>query len=99
MMMKKEQPIQKGNSFDYLEPQSKKEINSWLITGLSKYIQQMNGRGKGNLYSIVIQGVEKPLINIVLEATKGNQAQAAELLGINRNTLRKKIKLLGIKTK
>lgn len=98
-MMKKEKNLSKETSFGYLEPKSEKEVNSWLITGLSKYIQQMNGRGKGKLYDIVIQGVEKPLIGIVLEATKGNQAQAADLLGINRNTLRKKIKLLGIKIK
>jgi Fis family transcriptional regulator len=75
------------------------DINDWLTTSLSKYIKKMNGRGKGNLYHLVIQGVEKPLIGIVLEATQGNQAQAAELLGINRNTLRKKIKFLGITVK
>ncbi|MBI5186782.1 MAG: Fis family transcriptional regulator [Nitrospinae bacterium] len=75
------------------------DINDWLTNSLAKYIKKMNGRGKGNLYDLVIQGVEKPLIGIVLEATQGNQAQAAELLGINRNTLRKKIKSLGINVK
>jgi two-component system, NtrC family, nitrogen regulation response regulator GlnG len=45
----------------------------------------------------VIQRVEKPLITLVLKKTEGNQVRAANLLGINRNTLRKKIKDLGIK--
>jgi two-component system nitrogen regulation response regulator GlnG len=41
--------------------------------------------------------VEKPLIEMTLEATEGNQLKAAYVLGINRNTLRKKITELGIK--
>jgi len=48
------------------------------------------------LYSIVIQEVEMPLIKIVLEKCKGNQLRTARILGINRNTLRKKMKALGL---
>ncbi len=77
--------------------ESEQEMGDWLTKSLSKYISKMNGLGRGNLYDLVIQGVEKPLIGIVLDATQGNQVQAAELLGINRNTLRKKIKSLSIK--
>jgi two-component system nitrogen regulation response regulator GlnG len=54
---------------------------------------------KGHLYSIVIKGVEKPLIELVLNKTNGNQIMASKVLGINRNTLRKKIKELKIKVK
>ncbi len=49
-----------------------------------------------NLYSLLIQEFEKPLITLALKETNGNQIQAALLLGINRNTLRKKIKELKI---
>jgi two-component system nitrogen regulation response regulator GlnG len=48
------------------------------------------------LYQRVIEEVEYPLILSVLTATRGNQIRAAELLGVNRNTLRKKIRELGI---
>ena len=44
----------------------------------------------------VIREVERPLITLTLQATRGNQIKAAEVLGVNRNTLRKKIKELGI---
>src|SRR3954464_4872344 len=48
------------------------------------------------LYSIVMEQVEKPLIELALRAYKGNQVRAAKLLGINRNTLKKKIDLYKI---
>ena len=54
------------------------------------------GRVK-NLYSQVIEQVEKPMIELVLGLHSGNQIKAAELLGINRNTLRKKISTYKIK--
>ena len=48
------------------------------------------------LYRFILESVEKPLIERVLEKTNGNQIQAAKILGINRNTLRTKIKKLNI---
>ncbi len=50
----------------------------------------------GNLYAEVLEELERPLIQLTLEKTGGNQLQAAAILGINRNTLRKKISALGI---
>lgn len=49
-----------------------------------------------DLYQMVLHQMERPLIKIILEKTRGNQVRAAQVLGINRNTLRKKIQLLGI---
>jgi len=50
----------------------------------------------GDVYTMVMEQVERPLIRFVLEKTRGNQVRAADILGINRNTLRKKIQELGI---
>jgi len=50
----------------------------------------------GDVHAMVLEQVERPLIRFVLEKTRGNQVRAADILGINRNTLRKKITELGI---
>jgi two-component system nitrogen regulation response regulator GlnG len=54
---------------------------------------------KGDIYDRVLEQVERPLIRYVLEKTRGNQVRAADIMGINRNTLRKKISELGITVK
>ena len=59
---------------------------------MRQYFDDLNGQMPQNLYSFFISEVEKPFLKIVLEQTNGNQSRAAEILGINRNTLRKKIK-------
>jgi two-component system nitrogen regulation response regulator GlnG len=61
------------------------------------FISKMCTLEKGNLYELLIRGVERPLITRVLAETNGNQIKAASILGINRNTLRKKIRELSIK--
>jgi len=48
------------------------------------------------LYQIVLEQMEKPLLELALQATKGNQVKAAELLGLNRNTLKKKMDAYGL---
>ena len=53
----------------------------------------------GEIYTMVLEQVERPLIRFILEKTRWNQVKAADILGINRNTLRKKINELGIELK
>jgi two-component system nitrogen regulation response regulator GlnG len=68
----------------------------------AKLRSSMNGiekLDKGDIYDRVLEQVERPLIRFVLEKTRGNQVRAADILGINRNTLRKKISELGIQIK
>ena len=66
---------------------------------LQAYFQQTAPLEPCDLHAIVIGQVEKPLIELMLEYTGGNQLKAAELLGINRNTLRKKITDLKVTVK
>ena len=66
---------------------------------LETFLNQTEGVSLDDLYSTIIQSVEKPLIQLVLKKTRGNQVKASRILGINRNTLRKKITLLNIDVK
>lgn len=56
------------------------EIASCIRKAIGGYLNDLDGEKPGNLYSMVIQSVEKPLIEIAIQHTKGNQTQAAELL-------------------
>jgi len=60
------------------------------------FADQPDGVPAAGLYDRVLQEVERPLIQLTLSATRGNQVRAAEILGLNRNTLRKKIQDLGV---
>jgi len=73
------------------------EIASCIRKAIDGYLNDLDGEKPRHLYSMVIHSVEKPLIEIAIQHTKGNQTQAAELLGINRNTLRQKMKQFQIK--
>lgn len=63
---------------------------------LGGFVKKLRASEGSNLYDLLIQAVEKPLIKLVLKETSGNQVQAAQLLGMHRNTLRKKMKELKI---
>ena len=62
-------------------------------TALQEYFKTLNGDAPNGLYKLVINEVELPLIEAVMAFTNKNQSQAAEILGINRSTLRKKLKI------
>jgi two-component system nitrogen regulation response regulator GlnG len=72
-------------------------FENFLEEKLADLVERMGGLEQGDIYSMVLHRVEKPLITLILKKTEGNQVRAANLLGINRNTLRKKIKELAIK--
>ena len=71
-------------------------LGSLVAPRLRHLISKMDGQGDNCLHELVIDSIEKPLIQLVLEYTRGNQLKAAQMLGINRNTLRKKIQRLQI---
>jgi len=63
---------------------------------LEGYFASLNGHAPGHLYELVLREVEEPLLRAVLDHVGGNQSRAAEVLGLNRGTLRKKLKSHGI---
>jgi Fis family transcriptional regulator len=63
---------------------------------LDSYFTSLNGHRPGHLYNLVMREVEEPLFRAVLGYAEGNQSRAADILGINRGTLRKKLKNYGI---
>jgi len=66
------------------------EIARCVRRTLDGYFRDLDGEKPGEIYSMVISCVEKPLIEVVLHKVGGNQTVAAELLGLNRNTLRRR---------
>ncbi len=73
------------------------EIARCVRKAMDGYFRDLDGERPCAIYDMVISSVERPLLELVLSRVEGNQTRAAQLLGLNRNTLRKKIKEYGIK--
>jgi len=71
-------------------------ISTLVKRSLEKYFSDLNGEYPTNLYSLSLSQLEKPLFEMVMTETKGNLSKAASILGINRVTLRKKLRKYGI---
>lgn len=59
---------------------------------IRRYLYELEGTQPTNMYELVLKQIEQPLFEAILEHTKGNQSKAAEFLGLNRGTLRKKLR-------
>ena len=71
-------------------------LRAHVQTALHEYFRQLDGQMPTGLYEFVLQEVERPLLETVMHFTHGNQTRAAEVLGINRSTLRKKLRQYGM---
>lgn len=60
------------------------------------YLANLDGHRAADLYALVMREVEEPLLRVVLRHAGGNQSRAAEILGINRATLRRKLREFGL---
>ncbi len=67
-------------------------LAEYVRNALDDYFANLNGEDAGDIYAMVISEVERPLLACVLEHCGGNQTRAASLLGLNRATLRKKLR-------
>ncbi len=70
---------------------SKKHIDACVRESLEQYFKDLRGTEPHSLHDMVIAAVEKPLLDVVMKQADGNQSKAAEWLGLNRNTLRRKL--------
>ena len=71
-------------------------LRSHAERALTDYFASLNGHQPARLYNLVLREVEEPLFRAVLDYAAGNQSQAAVILGINRGTLRKKLREFGL---
>lgn len=69
-----------------------KSLRLCVETALQQYFLYLDGQPTNDLYQLVLTEVEEPLLEAVLSYTRNNQSKAAEMLGLNRGTLRKKLK-------
>ncbi len=74
----------------------KQPLSSAVRIAMSLYFEQLNGHKPDSLYRLVMDEVERPLLEIMMRYVHGNQSRAAECLGLNRGTLRKKLKHYGL---
>ena len=71
-------------------------IDEAVTRSLEKYFRDLEGAPAGCIYDMVIRAAERPMLEVVMHRAHGNQLRASEMLGINRNTLRKKLQLHGM---
>ncbi|MBN9429857.1 MAG: Fis family transcriptional regulator [Burkholderiales bacterium] len=71
-------------------------IDDAVTRSLERYFRDLEGTQPSSIYEMVIQAVERPMLEVVMREAHGNQLRASEMLGINRNTLRKKLQQHGM---
>jgi Fis family transcriptional regulator len=67
------------------------ELSDCVRRSLNRYFRDLDGETPNSIYDMVLANIEKPMLEVVMKHADGNQTVAAEMLGINRNTLRKKL--------
>ena len=70
---------------------SKKHLEECIRDSLEVYFKDLRGTEPTSIYEMILGVVEKPLLDVVMKHAEGNQSRAAQWLGINRNTLRRKL--------
>ena len=78
------------------QTQAQKPLRDSVKQAVNKYLKQLDNANIDNLYEMVLAEVEAPLLEEVMTYTRGNQTRAAIMMGINRGTLRKKLKQYGM---
>jgi DNA-binding protein Fis len=85
------------NDVEFLSKLDGNTLETIVEYKISKFLDQLGSMYPEDLHALILGKVEKPLLNQILRRTGGNQVHASKILGINRNTLRKKMKIHGVK--
>ena len=78
------------------QTQAQKPLRDSVKQAVNKYLRQLDSANIENIYELVLAEVEAPLLEEIMTFTRGNQTRAAIMMGINRGTLRKKLKQYGM---
>lgn len=84
-----------NNPYDNAGTDENREISQLshaVKHSIRRYLYELDGAKPNNMYDLVLRQIEAPLFEAILEHTKGNQSRAATMLGLNRGTLRKKLR-------
>ena len=71
---------------------TRKPIDDCIRSALEQYFEDLRGTEPHAVHDMIMAAVEKPMLDVVMAHAEGNQSKAAEWLGINRNTLRRKLR-------
>ena len=78
---------------DSIDEQQLTQLYNAVKHSIRRYLYELDGTEPNEMYAMVLRQIELPLLEAVLEHTRGNQSRAAEYLGLNRGTLRKKLRI------
>ena len=81
---------------DKEDTSANKPLRACVEDAMKDYFKNLEGDITNDLYQMVLSEIEEPLFRSVMEYTRGNQSKAAEMMGINRGTLRKKLKMYSL---
>lgn len=94
LLIKINENINKEYGLDPRTPitDTQRSLREMVKNSIEQYFEDLGGHETINLYELVLKEIEVPLLTVVLEQSKNNQSKAAKILGLNRGTLRKKLK-------
>ena len=79
-------------------PRTTRPLGLHVRRCMENYFSELNGQAPSELYELVLGEIEQPLLEVVMTQTRGNISKAADYLGLNRATLRKKLEKYGLNT-